>query len=400
MTVIFVHGVNTRQGPSYQATVLATEQFLRRHLVGARIGAKILSDHFDIKFPYWGDLATTFAWSGAALPRGDIQALGGAADPDLQPLIAHLRDALGMQPGPEPLTALANKDFSQAVDVLAAMALQSAKPGEEIATAAFVVHASAYSQAHPVPAWLGGVTSDAQLIATLQAEIGGPPGVQAQGGLSPLYNAISLTSLRLKQALIGTVGKAIDRTGDFASAKLLAWTREPLNAVLGRFFGDIFIYLDGRRDKAQPGQIPIAILGTFDEARSNSQADEPLIVIGHSLGGVIAFDLLSYFRPEIEVDLFVSVGSQVAHFEEMKLYKSSDKSVRAPDKAKTPPNIKRWINVYDEVDIFAYAAKRVFDRVDVDCRYDTRTNTIRAHGAYFQQDRFFERLRARIDQLQ
>ena len=30
-------------------------------------------------------------------------------------------------------------------------------------------------------------------------------------------------------------------------------------------------------------------------------------------------DLLSHYRPDINVDLFVSVGSQVAHFEELKV---------------------------------------------------------------------------------
>jgi hypothetical protein len=51
------------------------------------------------------------------------------------------------------------------------------------------------------------------------------------------------------------------------------------------------------------------------------------------------------------------------------------------------------------VDIFAYACDRVFDRVE-DFRYDTKTYTIKAHGAYFEQARFYERLRVRIDQLQ
>jgi hypothetical protein len=98
----------------------------------------------------------------------------------------------------------------------------------------------------------------------------------------------------------------------------------------------------------------------------------------------------------------VSVGSQVAHFEELKLYKASQPAAVASGKAKkaaTPANIRRWINIYDEVDLFAYAAERVFDRVDVDGRYDTETYTIKAHGAYLLQDRFYRRLRSRVDAL-
>jgi pimeloyl-ACP methyl ester carboxylesterase len=399
VAIIFVHGVNTRQGPAYTATNLATEQFLRRHLAGAKIGAKMLGKSFSIRFPYWGNLATMFAWSGAALPQADMQTLGGPAEADLQPLIAHLRDSLVMPLGSEPLTTLARKDFSEAIDILVAIALQNTKQGDEAKTAKFVVEASAYAATNPVPPWLTEVGSDTQLISVLQDKVAGPACVEVLGSLGVPYNAITLASLKLKQGVLSLAGKAADRTGDFASTKLLAWARDPLNAVLGRFFGDVFIYLDSRGDKDRPGEIPNQILTAFADARRSAQSDEPFVVIGHSFGGVIAFDLLSHFTPETEVDLFVSVGSQVAHFEEIKLYKESDPRIQAPAKAKTPPNIRRWINVYDEVDIFAYAAQRVFDRVDVDGRYDTRTYTIKAHGAYFQQDRFYQRLRTRIDEL-
>ena len=65
------------------------------------------------------------------------------------------------------------------------------------------------------------------------------------------------------------------------------------------------------------------MLEAFDDARAGAP-NEPLVVIGHSLGGVISMDLLSHFRTDIDVDLFVTIGSQVAHFEEMKLYHASD----------------------------------------------------------------------------
>jgi hypothetical protein len=399
VAVIFIHGVNNREGPVYRAATLATEKFLRRHFSGARVGDKPLPDGFTIQFPYWGDLATSFAWDGAALPEEEMQALGGSAPVDIQPLIAHLCDALSANPGTEPLATLAKKDFTQAIDMLATLALQNTKCGEEAATADFVVHASAYAATNPRPRWAADLASDTQLISLLAEKIPGPTSVVAQGSVGAPYEAIRLGSIRLKQALQSMIGKAVDHTGDFASTKLLAWAREPLNMVLGRFFGDVFIYLNKRGDRDSPGAIPERILAALASARQNAQRDEPLIVIGHSLGGVIVFDLLGHFEPNVEVDLLVTVGSQIAHFEEIKLYKASDPLVRAPKTAKTPQNIRRWINIYDEVDIFAYAAKRVFDRVDVDARYDTRTYTIKAHSAYFQQDRFYERLRARIDEL-
>jgi hypothetical protein len=398
MPIVFIHGVNNRDGPAYVAGKLAIQAFLKRHLTGAAIDGKQLAAISNVWFPYWGDLATTFAWDMASLPQGEMQALGGAASTDLQPLVAHVRDALAGALGPEPLTALAKKRLTLAVDVLTQLALEAASPGNEAEIAAFVVEASAYAEANPSPAWLAGVTTDAQLIAGLQAQLAGVSSVQSMGGLGSIFQKISLAGVKLKQAVAGVVGKAVDKTGDFASTKLLGWARSPLNALLGRFFGDIFIYLSQRGDRNAPGLIPKRIIADLDAAHQQA-AGEPFVVIGHSLGGVITLDLLSHFRPDLDIDLFVSVGSQVAHFEELKLYKASDPLIVPPKKAPTPTNIRHWINVYDEVDIFAYAAERVFDRVDVDGRYDTETYTIKAHGAYFTQDRFYQRLRARIDAL-
>jgi pimeloyl-ACP methyl ester carboxylesterase len=219
------------------------------------------------------------------------------------------------------------------------------------------------------------------------------------GGLGDIFQKISLAGVKLRLAIGGLAGKAIDKTGDFASTKLLAWSRSPLNAILGRFFGDVFIYLNSRGTRSKPGPIPKRILAEFDDAHRQTPAGEPFVIIGHSLGAVIAMDLLSYYRPDLEVDLFVSVGSQVAHFEELKLYKNSDKAVVAPQRVPRPANIHRWINVYDEVDIFAYAVERIYEGVDLDSRYDTETFTVKAHVTYFTQDRFYQRLRARIDGL-
>jgi hypothetical protein len=398
MPVVFVHGVNNRKGASYDAGTRVTESFLRKHLPGCTINQKQLAAVAKVWFPYWGDLATKFAWDMASLPQGDMQNLGGSPDVDLQPLLGHIRDAFPDLPKNEPLTALAKKKLSLAVDVVNELALQSAGVGQEKDVAAFVVAASAYAEANPAPAWLGGVTTDAQFLATLQAQIAAQPEVQALGGFGVVFGKIGVAAAKLKQAVQKMVGKAVDHAGDFASTKLLASTRDSLNATLGRFFGDVFIYMDTRGNAAAPGPIPKVILQEFDAAKQ-AAPNEPLVIIGHSLGGVITMDLLSHFRPNLDVDLFVSVGSQVAHFEEIKLYKASDKAIGKPQKAKTPANIKRWINIYDEVDIFSYSVERVFDRVDFDKRYDTETYTIKAHGAYFQQDRFYQRLRERINQL-
>lgn len=396
MPVVFVHGVNTRKGPAYDAGTLVIDAFVRKYLSTATIGGRALAQPVTT-FPYWGDLGMTFAFNMTSLPRPQMQALGGTADVVMQNVLGHVRDAFPQLPAGEPLTALAKKRLPLAVDAINHLALRTVAAGDEQAVAAFVVAASAYAEANPQPAWLAQVQSDQDLLNQLAAQIQAHAGVQTLGGFGAVFNKIKASAVKLNQAVKNAAGKAIDKAGDFASTKLLASTRDALNETLGRFFGDVFIYINSRGDKANPGAIPKLVFDAFDTARA-AAPNEPLVIIGHSLGGVISMDVLSHYRTDVNVDLFVTVGSQVAHFEEMKLFHASDPAI-PPGKAKTPGNIKHWINIFDEVDIFAYSVDRVFDRVNVDAQYDTQTYTIKAHGAYFEQDRFYQRLRARVDNL-
>jgi hypothetical protein len=397
LPVVFVHGVNTREGPAYDAGTLTIAAFVRKHFNGATIGGRALAQPATT-FPYWGDKGMEFAWNMESLPRPQMQALGGSADVQLQAILGHVRDAFPNLPPDNPLVALANIRLSLAVDAINHLALTGTAPGDEAAVAAFVVAASEYAEANRRPLWLGTVQTDQDLLTQLAAQIQAPASGQALGIISGVVGKIKVAAAKLNQAVKNMAGTAVDKSGDFLSTKLLASTRGALNETLGRFFGDIFVYFDKRGNQAQAGEIPTRIINAYDAARA-AAPNEPLVVMGHSLGGVISMDVLSHFRPDIEVDLFISVGSQVAHFEEMKLYRASDRQIGPPNKAKTPPNIKRWINVFDPVDVFSYSVDRVFDRVNVDAPYDTDTYTIKAHGAYLQQDRFYQRLRLRINGL-
>ena len=107
MAVVFVHGVNNRRSPSYDAGVLVKERFFQKYLNGANVGGKQLPGVPQVAFPYWGDLATQFRWNMESLPHGDMQALGASADINLQPLLAHLVDAFPDLESAQPLTSLA-----------------------------------------------------------------------------------------------------------------------------------------------------------------------------------------------------------------------------------------------------------------------------------------------------
>jgi hypothetical protein len=408
MPIVFVHGVNNRrEDPDYEPRRKVTEQFLRKCFQGAVINGKTFAA-VNPYFPYWGDLGAKFAWNMQSLPSGEMDALGPGVEASLRPLVAAVRD-LVESPGKasdQPLLAVAQQSFPRAVDILVELLLLSPGAATADQVAEFILalqhYAAAFEPPMPPPAWLANIQTDEQfhgrLIAEAQNVLAASP--QALGGFGAVGNALAAGAARLKQATKAVAGKILDKVGDLASTKVLAWSRGSLNATIGRFFGDVFMYLNGRGDQAAPGEIPSRILAAVDQAIAAAPANEPLVIMAHSLGGVISFDLLTHFRPALKVDLFITVGSQVPHFEEMKLYRESQPGIPsvATPRAPKPANLKHWINVFDEVDIFSYSCKKIFADVQ-DFAYDTQTYVIKAHGAYFEQPRFYDRIRSRVDGL-
>jgi hypothetical protein len=397
MPILFIHGVNNRiEDASYNTGVLVQSGFIARHLSALKINGKTLEQVVPV-FPYWGKLGINFHWQMASLPGDGIDALGPSVPDALRPLIASLYEELG-NTGPgaaQPLLTVARTSLPKAVRALSEVLVLDAARADGSEIAEFVQLSQIYADHHDA-AWLGQLSTDQQFLDRLLLETRSAASTVDVLGGPAMTGALHRAGDKIKQALAATVAKIGDKTGDLASTALLAWSRRSLNANIGRFMGDVFAYIDTRGDSVDPGPIPTLLLAAIDRA-VNQAPDEPLVVIGHSLGGVIAFDLFSHFRPHLVVDAFVSVGSQVSHFEEIKRFKSSNASLPSKEQplAHTPDNIRHWINIFDPVDVFSYACAKVFDRVE-DYNYDTKTHTLKAHGAYFAQNAFYERLRERL----
>jgi pimeloyl-ACP methyl ester carboxylesterase len=127
-----------------------------------------------------------------------------------------------------------------------------------------------------------------------------------------------------------------------------------------------------------------------------TETGEPLIVVAHSMGGNIVYDLLTSSLTGLHVDTFVTVGSQVAVLEELKLFRSSDPAIPKSSSMKMvpkPANIGRWLNVFDTHDPLAFAIGRVFDDVE---DYRFATGRVWAHGGYFLEPTFHQRLGVRL----
>ncbi|MEU9978889.1 alpha/beta fold hydrolase [Streptomyces sp. NPDC051014] len=88
-----------------------------------------------------------------------------------------------------------------------------------------------------------------------------------------------------------------------------------------------------------------------------ARSPEPPVVIGHSLGGIAAFDALALaaIRQEpLSVRLLVTVGSQAPFLHELGALAG------LPPGATLPPGFPQWLNIYDRRDLLSYLASPVF----------------------------------------
>lgn len=292
MPAVFVHGVNNRAGPEYDARKALIAQYCNAHLRGLALAGSTL-EHATPVFPYWGGDAAKFYWENASLPSGSFDALGtSTTDTSPRPIVASLIQQLpASEITGEPLLSLARKDFVAAVEALSAVLIDPAAPGTPSDKAAFIVAAQRYALDATRPRTPASVSNDQQweqwLEAVVTPEQGGAQGLGVFGDVS---NALQAGAYRLKTVILGAGQKLVDRSGNLVSSLVMAWGRESLNVRLGRFFDDIFVYLSGRGRAGSPGEIPTIVIDAIQSARS-LQPDEPLVLIGHSLGGVILYDL-------------------------------------------------------------------------------------------------------------
>ena len=117
---------------------------------------------------------------------------------------------------------------------------------------------------------------------------------------------------------------------------------------------------------------------------------EPVVLLAHSLGGIVAFDLLAadHAAGLDHVRMLVTVGSQVPLLYELGALPSG-LSYPSPLPAHFRPP---WINVYDRRDMLAFTGSELFGERCRDLRVDTRTPFPTAHGAYWDHEDFYRQL--------
>lgn len=398
MPLVFVHGVATRDSPSYKKSVTARDAYFRRYLLPAIPGVPSDAHIFN---PYWGDRGARFYWNHACFPKQAAEQLG----PEDELADALLNEAgieAGTNAGAVLLDMARGGRVAEAVDILWAAggivvggeAHSAAKLADDLVQLASL--ARAYAAAHSKPPWLDQVSSDKAFVVRLQREVSEfarPPDTHSAApgkeslGLQEIWDRIKEGADRLGSQSPRMVSEAVMHAG-----------RETLDRKATRFLGDAFVYLDGRGTVERRGPIVEIVLEDLLRADAIKKArNEPLIVVAHSFGGEICYDILTHFQPSLEFDCFVTVGSQVALFEELKLFPANKDFIPASPAQRVgkPGNATRWINIYDAGDALGYKAGGVFADVE-DYEYNTGAGLLSAHSIYFLRPSLHERLGRRL----
>ena len=390
-TLVFVHGTGVRQ-PTYDATF---ERFAG-HITQIRPGYRVAQC-------YWGGpRGSQLNAGGASIPSGkshrglDDSLLGTATNEDAEVALWAL---LERDPAFE-LRLLSAGDVT-----LGEPPPNAAPPGQVLRGAAERVPTNGSVASLAALAGLGGVLPDAvRTVLADEVTIGvlrreSVLGGELRDALARAFVAEAL--LRADEELAGTfpldgahrdalvaaivaelggsdrgLGSSIARVGLNVALRLGASRpverrRSAIAEAAAPAAGDVLMYLA----RGEPIRTFIADVVTSVEA--------PVILLGHSLGGVACVDLLAS-RALPAVELLVTVGSQAPL-----LYELNALPALAFD-AELPPTMPWWVNIFDRRDLLAFTGAHVFPGQVEDREVDNRAPFPRSHSAYFANDRFYE----------
>lgn len=368
--MVFVHGVTVRKGPDYEPAVKDRDRRFREIAFRNQV---------DITNSYWGEFG--------AHPKWKLECI-----PDFASQYESL--SLNLEERNDLILEAARQDFAAIVGSLSVAAIRDAEGSGDAeklnSEEKFWAGAAAYVEAlnGQPPAWLHQCQDDDDFFSRLRQEAEG----QAQ-----------MQSLGLVDDLKETAGKLVGGLSNLVNSPFGKIGRDVLSPKIAHFVGDVFRYL---KAKGPRDSIRKAIIADIAQASKAAKAqNDKLVLAGHSMGAVILYDILS--DPQgvkdieaasgvpLSVDLFLSVGSQVALFEELKVFEASDEAIAKPQTVALPPNVRRWWNVFDKMDVLSFLVEPVFQGA-VDLKADTTAGVADAHGAYFHSMVFYQRLNKRL----
>lgn len=368
--LVFVHGVATRDTPEYHAAI-ANRDMLFRELL-------FTGNTVDILSPMWGKFVppinqevfeTDHGITSYSLNVGDTTGLGG-----------EIAGGNG-ESGDVTIGAIGKQDPVAALDAICS----------EVADRA------AREQRDLQPKELLAFQKAAELIANDRA------GEIFAGDTSSAAIANRLTvdapaEFGIRSSILDAVNVVTDHVRNAASTLGFDAVRGKLSPAVGLFLGDVFVYL---KEGEIREKIRAEVRGMLTNAHEAAKAGKgPLIIVGHSMGGVILIDMLtnpseSQLPADLSVDALLTVGSQPGFFATLDLL-----APNPPDRSprRRPDCVKNWLNVFDPIDPLAFRTDMIFKDAE-DFAFNSLTGITEAHSKYFQRPQFYGRSRKRLREL-
>lgn len=156
--------------------------------------------------------------------------------------------------------------------------------------------------------------------------------------------------------------------------------------LLHKYFHELEVYFtgDSEFDSDFNFQVKEKIIQRLSDALKKHQNDE-IMLIAHSMGSIIAFDVLSFMVKDIHVHTLVTIGAPLGAPFVMSRIAAHSKSTYGKVKLQTPETVtKHWYNFSDIMDKIALDYKLADDFAanshDVKCIDKLVTNTYVMNG--------------------
>lgn len=410
MPIVYVHGVANRLDDDDQLPGWDEISTYLRRYIAPEISKK--PEEVSIKSAYWGGQGVGFRWNGASRPRSKLLGQGAASDAPTSEQYAELGSLTQLPAKPRSVapTGTLTSGRSSTVEASSTFRLRSLSPEELsnfLSSAVEKVKNLANAQEAKIAA--DEVAHDQAILDQLQRAS------DLDAELDILQTALAARRISNKTLAgqgaggwwKGLVDRArevavrVDSAPGFAVSRLVMEARAPINDAVTTFIGDVFEYISQKGEN--PGSIRGVVLEALRAARKETPDDEePMIVLSHSMGGQIVFDVATDFLgPDLRIDLWAAAASQVGLFEEMKLLLASDPAIRGPlGRAAVPPNVGWWWNVWDSNDVLSFTTKTIFELQVDDEEWDSGASLAAAHGAYLKRPSFYRKFAEKIQLAQ
>lgn len=204
------------------------------------------------------------------------------------------------------------------------------------------------------------------------------------------------SAFSLGSIISNAISAVTDRISNAASTLGFGAVRGNLSPAIGLFMGDVFVYLkQGQTRNAIQNVIRSDLIQAYNAKKASKG---PLVVVGHSMGGVILIDMLTDpsaagLPDDIAIDALFTVGSQPGLFAALDVLSSN---APAGSTRRRPDCVKNWFNVFDPIDPLAFRADMMYSGAE-DVVFKSVAGITDTHSKYFQRPQFYARTRERLN---